>query len=388
MALEERQILESLREGAPLPAAQAKDILSPSFAAAIIAPTSAVVRARGLGLIRLREFYWLTGRPGSGKTQALTQFVAQLPRLEGAGKYAFAALQIDQEGEAAISGGLAYSIVRHALAGEAVPEIGAVATKILRGSDVDSTVRESVGFGVDVIAGAAGLPPASLFASVGVRKLISWVRATGPYVRAKLRERWAGQPEALELLVEWVRYVLRPNSTNRARFEQVLLRLSGQADLFGLFCRLLESAGYSTLVIVLDEVNPSSLRGVKALWDRPVADKGSHTYSLNLVVVLAAQDDVRTYAERDEVLCRRLCATDDGHFHLPGAIVQNMDSDDDFAHVARVVREILTEAPYLQRRDGEQHLGRLRQVLSSSSPVTWQRLWKEVIDQLARLSAA
>jgi hypothetical protein len=314
----------------------------------------------------------------------LTQFVGQLPQVEGDGKYAVTTLQVDQEVEAA-SGGLAYGIVRRALAGQTVPDIAKVATGLLRGRDDESAVRELVTFGIDVIAGAAGLPAPSLFANVGFRKVISWVKATGPYVRSKLREHWQGQPEALELLVEWVRYVLRPTLANRARFEQLLLQLSTQGDLFGLFCRLLEHAGYSTLVIVLDEVTPSALRGVKALWDRPIGDSSGRDYALNLIVLIAASDAVRLHAEQDEVLRRRLCETPNGHFRLHGATIGSAEEDDDFAHAVRIVSEVLRRAPYLQRRDGRVSLPQLRYDLTQKSPVTWQQLWRGVVDRMAQL---
>jgi hypothetical protein len=386
VAVEDRQILESLRQGTPLPSELAAQILSPSFADAIVGPIKAVRRVRGVGRAGVREFYWLTGRPGSGKTQALTEFIKQLPQLEGDGKYALATLRVDQEIEAATSGALPYGIVRHALGGQALPEVSKVAANLLRGSEVESTVRESVVFGVDVIAGAAGLPAASLFADKGLRKVISWVKATGPYVRSKLRGRWDGQPEALELLVEWVRYVLRPSIESRSRFEQHLLRLSTTGELFGLFCNLLESANYTTLVVVLDEVTPSSLRGVKALWDRPLGDSGGRDYFLNLIVLLAAPDQIREDAARDAVLARRICATPNGHITLPGAVVGAAEADDDFAHAVRVVSDILKKAAYLQRKDGRSGLAQLRLEMSQSSPITWQTLWRGVIDQLAVLS--
>lgn len=386
MAVEDRQILEALRQGTPLPSELAAQIVSPSFAETIVEPMKAVRRVRGVGLAGVREFYWLTGRPGTGKTQALTEFIKQLPQLEGDGKYALATLRVDQEIEAATSGALPYGIVKHALTGQALPEVSKVAAGLLRGSEAESNLRESVVFGVDVIAGAAGLPAASLFADKGLRKVISWVKATGPYVRSKLRGRWDGHPEALELLVEWVRYVLRPSRETRTRFEQHLLRLSTTGELFGVFCNLLESANYTTLVVVLDEVTPSSLRGLKALWDRPLGDTGGRDYLLNLIVLLAAPDQIRQDAEQDAVLARRICATPNGHIKLTGALVGAAETDDDFAHAVKAVSDVLKRAPYLQRKDGRGGLSQLRLEMSQSSPLTWQTLWRGVIDQLATLS--
>jgi hypothetical protein len=381
----EQEILVSLGAGAPLPPEHAKGILNDTLDKATIAPINAVRRARAKGAVMLREVYWLTGRPGCGKTQALNLLVDKLQNLDGVGKYAVTRVALDQERSATTSGGLAYSIVRHALAGQSIPEIHSVAARILKRSGSDKKISETVGFGVDVLAGLAGLPPASLFAAAGFRKVISLFKMTGPYVRSKLQEKWSGQPQILELLHAWVLYVLKPSSNNRDGYEQVLLRLSGQPDFFGLFCTLLQAADYSTLVIVLDEVTESSLRGIKTLWDPPVMGSSSNSSKLNLVLIIAAPKSVYENAKADQMLARRLCATQDGFFLLEGANITYAQSNDDFEHAVKVIKEILRTAPYLSHPDGDQGLAQLRGELAKQSPVIWQVLWNAVINQLVDL---
>jgi hypothetical protein len=380
------EVLLSLRAGQALTPDKASKVLSVSADEAIRAATNGVRRSR-YRAVGETQVYWLTGSPGSGKTQALTQFVAQLPNLGGTDKFAFASVQLDQELQATTSGDLAHAIVSHTLAGHRLGGVEDVVSMTTKATNVDSETAEYVAFGIDVIGSLLQLPPTSLIAKSGVRRIISWAKRTRPYIRSKLRQKYGNKPQALELLTLWVEYIHKPNSERRASFERFLRSFSTGSELFGMFRDLLQSAGYSTLVVVLDEVTVSTLRGIKAIWDRPVTEKGSLASRLNLVFLLATTNDIYEHAERDQVFCRRLCDTDDGRFNLDGAIVKDdKDANDDFAHAVQAVDSLLKgPAEFLRRKNGEKGLNRARADLASNSPMMWQTLWKKVIDQLVEL---
>jgi hypothetical protein len=92
-----QKLLEALAAGQPITGAEGLLVLSPTFAEAIASASKAVKRARGLMPSGVREVYWITGRPGNGKTQSLRQFALELLKIKGAGKYAHAYLDFDKE---------------------------------------------------------------------------------------------------------------------------------------------------------------------------------------------------------------------------------------------------------------------------------------------------
>lgn len=377
-------LLEALRVGAPISGEEGVRILNPGFANAISPAARAVVRARGLMPSRVREVYWITGRPGNGKTQSLHQFIYQLPKLEGAGKYAFAALNFDREPEARRLEALVPALVRHSLAGGLITEVHEVSQHILQGSAADETAKESISFGIDILSQLAGLPAISLFATAGLKQLLGIIRAREWYIKKKLSKKWSANPQLLELLNGWVRYVLSPTPDREEEFTDILRRLNNTGNLFDLFCFALAQARYSTLVLVFDEVDAGSLTSLKPLWDVPDHYSGFY-HELNLVFVISAKENVRERAEDDEALRRRFCSTIEGHHQLTGPRI-NALGNDDFDHVVKKVEELLNDAHYLRRAGfNQQVLTELRRELSEQAVISWQILWERVINVMVSL---
>lgn len=384
MVTEARTILESLRAGSPINGDEGQQILSERFSEAIRAATRAAERARSLMPSRIREAYWITGRPGNGKTQSLNQFSHSLPNLKGAGKYAYAILNFDREPEARRPEGIAPSVVRHTLAANVIGEVQEVRDAILKGSSADETVKSSVGLMIDVTTGLAGMPSPALFATAGVGWLLSYIRGRERYVKKKLRERWSKNPQLLELLNSWIRYILSPTPDRENELTDTLGRLNTNGVLFDLFCFALEKAGYSALILAFDELNETTLLSIKQLWDLPDS-KGDRPYhELNLIMVISATDAVRAHAGNDYALSRRFCATVDGHYHLEGPHFDAFGNDD-FDHVVKKVRELRAGAPNLLRIEDKQELSDLHAELLARDDVTWQVLWNRVIGLMTDL---
>jgi hypothetical protein len=254
----------------------------------------------------------------------------------------------------------------------------------LKGSSADETVKTSVGFGVDVVTGLAGMPSPALFATAGVKRLLSTIRAREWYVKKKLREKWSSNPQLLELLNSWIRYILSPTPDRENELTGTLGRLNANGVLFDLFCFALEKAGYSALVLAFDELNETTLLSIKQLWDRPDRNGDRPYHELNLILVISATDAVRAHAEADDALRRRFCATEDGHYQLAGPHFDN-SGNDDFDHVVRKVRELRAGAPNLWRIEDKQELSDLHAELSARDDVTWQVLWSRVIGLMTDL---
>ncbi|MDQ3917128.1 MAG: hypothetical protein M3348_01380 [Acidobacteriota bacterium] len=384
MVTESRTILESLRAGSPINGDEGQQILSERLNEAIRAATRAVERARGLLPSRIREAYWITGKPGNGKTQSLNQLAYSLPNLKGAGKYAYAILNFDKEPEARRPEGIVPSVVRHTLAANVIKQVQEVRDVILKGSAADETVKTSVGFGIDVVTGLAGMPSPALFATAGIKKAFSALRGREWYVKRQLRKKWSSNPQLLELLNSWIRYILSPTPDRENEFSTTLRRLTTTGILFDLFCFALEKAGYSALVLAFDEVNEATLSSIKPLWDRPDRNGDRPYHELNMILVISSTDSVRAYAEADEALRRRFCATDDGLYLLNGPHF-NTSGEDDFDHVVKKVRELRAAAPNLLKREDKQEMSDLRAELSARNDVTWQVLWSRVISLMTDL---
>jgi hypothetical protein len=163
-----------------------------------------------------------------------------------------------------------------------------------------------------------------------------------------------------------------------------LTRLATQGSLFDTFCFALQKANYSTLVLALDEVDSAALDSLKPLWDPPDPSSPLH-HDLNIVLVIAAKQNVRERAEGNEALKRRFCRTLDGHYHLAGPRLDK-SGNDDFKHVVDKVESLLQRASALRRKGltpERRELQELRDKLDKSTDPSWQMLWEGVIRTLA-----
>jgi hypothetical protein len=360
-----QKLLEALVAGQPINGSEGYIILNSRFTDAISSASAAVSKARGLKPSRVKEVHWLTGRPGNGKTQSLRQFTYQLPRIEGAGKYAYAHVDFDKEPAARQPEALIPAIVRHCLAAGVVKEIEEVCDRVIRQKAADDRIKGSAAFGIDVASSLAGVPAPSLFVDPAYKHISAWFRRRDAYIRKKVAEQWPENPHLVEFMTAWVRYILEPVHRRGEEFASVLTRLTTQGDLFDLFCFALQSADYGTLVLVFDEVDRVALTSLKPLWDPP--EPGSPFYhELNMVLIIAAKEGVWVQANANEALARRFCRTVDGYYDLSGPQV-DVSGNDDFEHVVSTVDQLLREAPYLRKKGVDREGPEIRELRATIS---------------------
>jgi hypothetical protein len=236
----------------------------------------------------------------------------------------------------------------------------------------------------------SGVPGLSLFVGSGVNHLLKLVKLQEWYIKRKLRETWPSNPELLDLLTSWVRYVLKPTRDRDDEFVRTLRRLADSGHLFDLFCFILQQANYTTLVLLFDELDSVALNELKPFWDPPRREE-SYYNELNLVMFLSAHKSAWGAANSDPALKRRFCNTPNGHCYLSGPqIGLSENEDDDFKYIVNKVRQLLKDAPQLKRPDSdkvkvEDELKLLSAKLENASNLTWHTLWSQVIRVLTTL---
>lgn len=388
------QLLRLLQTGLPIAGEDARRLVSQASNRAIADAVAAVNQARGRMANGEKAAFWITGRPGNGKTQSLRQLVYQLPRMPGLGKYALALIDFGQQPDARRPFGLVKAIIQQCMvAGVAVGELEEARRAATASSPQASERIEALAFGFDVLAGLSGLPPVSLVASRTMRAALKLPGVQKWWTHKKFKKRWASHPQLVEFLAAWTHYLLSPTPSAEGEIDSYLGKLASTNRLLDLFGYALQTSQYTTLVLAFDEVSFDALAALKTLWDPPINPIPTLEQRLNIVFVLAAPDSVYQEAERDSALRRRFCDPPSGRSQLSGPTVNAATASDDFTHVTGRLEELLREAEYLRNTSmSPGDLQSLRQRLADEATrpppepndLTWQRLWREVISVMVR----
>lgn len=375
-----RGILESLKTGQPVTGQIGSEILHTKYRNKISAPMREIHRAIGLNPSRKRKVYWIQGLPGNGKTQLLTQCMNAIPQLGCAGKYSCLFLKFDEMGSARDRKILIQTIIMNSFINNNLEEVNKVCSKILK-DGINKNIENDIAFGVDVISGLAQIPSASLFAVSGIKRIRNWFVRREKYIIGKLR-RWFKDPNILELLHAWIKYILKPTSLHGEDLQKTLDRLSSQVDLFKLFCYLLQKANYSTIILIFDEMDIVALKTLKTLWDPPIDESKKYYHNMNIIMLLSSQNEVWENAMQDKQLRRRFCKNNS--IELTGPHI-SIDDRQDFDHIVNYVDSLLNCAPQLRLKtvmDANVDLEDYYNDLADSNP-SWQDIWEGVIDILA-----
>jgi len=380
------QLLRLLKAGLPIPGEDGRRLVTLAATAAIRDAVAAVNEARSRIANGEKVAFWVTGRPGNGKSQSLRQLVYELARLTGLGKYALAAIDFDKQPEARRTAGLIPAIVRQCLiAGVTVGGLEGAGSSSIPSKPQHAANIESLAFGADVLASLSGLPPVSLVAARGMQAVWKWPPVQKWRIRRRLTNRWASHPQLVEFLAAWAGYVMRPTPEGEADLDAYLGRLASTDRLLDLFGYALQESGYTALVLAFDEVSADSLTALKTLWDPRVNPMVTFEQKLNLVFVLAARDSTYEQAVADPALGRRFCDPPSGRSRLSGPSVDPALPADDFTHVTAKVDELLRDAEHQRNvpvTAGD--LQNLRGRLSQSADLTWQQLWRDVIGLMVK----
>jgi len=374
-----RELIAALRTGMPVSAETGMRLLTPAACEAIRPALVKVSALRGAA-VGERATFWITGRPGNGKTQCLIKFQEGLRKLAGSEKHAYVHIRFDQEREIGRQAGL-HITLHFPFTGVAVGNIDNAREDARRLSRVFNSVAvDALALGIDAVSRAAGCPiPFAIGTKHVLRKAIGSDYFQRKFVRRKLQERWPSNPAAVDFAVHWASYLAAPTPAQRAKFRDCI-NSHGPVS-FDLLCTILAQGGYTTLVVILDETGLDALKGLKPLWDGP-ADGQNASHKLNLVFVLACPDTERQLVQENESLSRRFCEADGGHPPLRGPKVVSGENDD-LEHAFSKVEELLSQDASIRRRSvTPDDRDRLRQSLASYPNLTWQVLWKRVIDLL------
>lgn len=380
-----RKLLEALGSGQPVGGEEASNLFNPTYSLTIAPILREIDDAIGHGLSKKRKVFWVKGRPGNGKTQTLRRLTHKLQNLTGTSKFAYVFIDLDKNPAARKGETLVPTIVRTTLSSSIIEDVKTVRTRIIEGNPTPESAEETLAFSIDLIADLAGIPAFSLFLGFGIKRILSWFRTREGFIKNILAQTWGSNPELLELLTIWLRYIIQPDRERDEEFNTLLRRLASQGDLFGLYAFVLEKAKYPTLILILDELDLVTIDSLKPLWDPPDPTSDKLQHEINIIMILSAQEDVVESVRKDEALERRFLRTESGKVELNGPKV-NKDGRDDLDHVLGVVTKLLAESPELAKTgvNVEEVEKKLREMFLNTEP-TWQTLWQEVIKELADL---
>lgn len=374
-----RSILESLKIGKPIGGEAGSQILSSSYKRAIAPVIKSILQAQGNGLIGGRDVFWVYGKPGNGKTQTLKQLVYVIPSRSAVAKFAYVVIDLDKKPEAQQSESLIPVIVRATLSSKAINDVEKIQTKI---TEVTPT-EENLSFAIDIISELAQVSALKLFLGFGIHRIFQFFRSREGYIKSVLKKQWGNSPELLRLLTAWLQYTLKPSLENSEKLDTLLKDLASHGVLFSTFKFALEKAGYSTLVIILDEVKNVTIHSLKTLWDPEDDDENST--GLNLIFVLSAQEEVIKEIRANEALERRFFRTPNGIIQLSGPEIKE-HGEDDIEHAVFTIDKFLSDYPEYRSAETnlENTINELRNEFLDQDK-TWQDLWQAVMRKLTTL---
>ena len=337
-----QQILAKLRDGRPIIGSSEDpnrcDVLSDRVSRACIEQIKKGVN-RASSTPGHVSVYRLYGTPGIGKSQTLYRAYNEIRNTTHGEKTAVAFVNVETAGgDAGLQRRIVFGTVT---AGQPESEMDAFATKLARKGDVGTT--DYIGFGVDVLFGIATQSPVGpgLLVAKGYKRALNLYLLSERHLCSKIKERFPDNMQLTEFLTKWLAYIMKPKSKRRAAFEEVMNSYAHSGDLLDLFCLALETAGYKSLVIVLDEVVESDMNILKLVWENPDGIIRRHNHELGRVMVCASVDNIWSGIDQNSALGRRLMNTPNGEHALLGPHVETTGgSNDDYAHASNKLSEL------------------------------------------------
>lgn len=322
----------------------------------------------------IRQTFWITGQPGNGKSQSLNHFIHLLPKLDSQKKYAVSYFDLGQRSDAKRHDGIALAIVRKLLLeGIGVPGlkerwIDAIQNKPFRGQGN----VENLAFAADCLCILTGTSPSAFTISVNrfYRALQTLLPCRRWRIKAKIAEKYCNNPEMVSLLNAWTDYFLNP-SKYESDLVAVLSRLNDRGSLFNLFCSAMHDSGYTTLVLVFDEVTDDAVAGFKKIWDLK-ADSNP----INIVFLLASPNDVWERIDANQSFQRRFCVSPNLRVEIPAPDVTEC------RQAVEKIESLLSIVPHLRRLPAPG----AAEVVSAFEDgcCNRQRMWHIVIDKLVQ----
>jgi hypothetical protein len=204
-------------------------------------------------------------------------------------------------------------------------------------------------------------------------------------------------PDAITLLTLWIQYSYQPDQKKWKKLEDVFQGLADKEILFPILCFTLQATGYSTLILLFDEVDQliggaNLTRALERLWDPP-KESDLYNHKLTVFFILAGTRKTRDLKDEDTYagFSRRFKGSETSPakeyvLQLP-SVTPDKNANDDYTHAMNKVKELLsglTDAPdHVRSTEKELALRQKLAVRSENGELTWYELWAAVCREYA-----
>ena len=387
--------LSHLADGQPLEAADHYSAIRPTSSIAQLLGRW-VINSRDSGASSSNLARWLVAPRGGGKTETLRILQRKIGRQAARDNSAKSVVvPIDLKLPAgSLAAGLQRQIFYSCMMTDSSflsSDIESATKRLLAQSDLSSTTGTTVGLGLDLAVAFSGVPAPglSLLGTSVFRRLWRWLKFRRTSVEKIVQRAGVSSTDAIELFTSWIMFAVKPCEGTYRELEDVLNRSAERGDLFHSLCHGLEAAGYSTIILLVDEADElSEARGLtkafERLWDRP--PEGSKIgHRLDMAFIMAISGGVESLADEDEHggFSRRFfgpLAPGQRTLQLnPPQVSAEHGVLDDLGHAQRVIEDLLSRISFATSREpSSEEIDKAREILvekSVSQSLTWHALW-------------
>jgi hypothetical protein len=392
------EILKRLRSGEPLGALDKYGIIRNPESELLKYIKQTVIQSRKQGCACARDTIWMEAQRGGGKTEMMELLNRELlseTYIENHKKSIIVSIDLKETTEASTGPGLQAIIFKKAIttnSSQIKQQLEALVDYLTgRSQQSEKTYANLISLGIDIALTFAktAVPGASLLGTTLISDFRRRYHLRGRKIESLLRCEGIVSADAINLLKKWIKYSTKPNQKTWEEFEKAFQPLADREVLFPILCSYLQSTGYSTIVLLCDEVDrlvgsTSLTQAFERLWDPP-KNISIHSHNMNIYFVLAGTKLVEnlTNQSRYAGFVRRFLGTEAlpaNRFHLPSPIVKlDPDANDDLAHARDIVKSLcnkLTNAVISTVSRSKE--GKIRRELYNKSEkyeLTWHDLW-------------
>ena len=363
-----------------------------------------VVESRQRGKISSREAIWIIGSRGGGKTERLISLENQLlveEFKEGYGKSAIASINLKDRPQAQIQEGLQSYIFTKILATSSSSSKDAITKFVQFQKDcfqIDQVQENFISTGFDILFSILNIsvPGLSTIVSIAGTGLFSNIKSRYSLRRNAIKRHLESHSitdrVVVELIIRWIKYSVKPTESNWSVFYDYFQRLASEGSLFKILCQVLDKSGFSTLILLFDEVDRLTegiglTQAFERLWDTPKTDDPL-CHKVNIIFVLAVSNPVDIL--RDETkysgFSRRFMGTaivPAQQFILNTPRVNEATNyNDDCSHAMGIIRSLIGRLTgvHMPKVSNEEELDLRKRLvrLSNENKLTWHELWAAV----------
>jgi hypothetical protein len=266
--------------------------------------------------------------------------------------------------------------------------LAGTAKKLLkgRGNEVQQGI---VTIGLDFVQTLSHfkLPGSGIFAKSG----FEWAERRWSVRRGRLegliRELPLNNPEAIELMIRWIRYSVLPSEKTWRTLDDYVQRLAKVGKLFSALSDILIASRYASMIILIDQVEnllgpPTLTNHLIRLYDDIRPNKTAKL--LNVFFVFAGTSDVSELSSEEgyggfgrRFLDPLLCETIDVPLANPDI---SGGQDDDINRIVSLMSSLRTKFDGIPiPRLDDARVTSIRNHLRSQRTVSWPMLWRSVL---------